>query len=525
MMLWACLLLSSLPLDVFARALPPADAAKPFAIATGGRAPRIVSANAGAQAAGIRPGQLVSASLALAPDLILRDRNADAEAAALAAVAAWATQFTPAVSLAPPDAVLVEIGGSLRLFGGLPKLATQFSAGARNFGYEVRLALAPTPIAALLFARAETRTGVGHPFSHRLVSPREHREKVASDPHSGATGEFAANRDFLEALAPLPLALTDAEPTAVAMLAAAGITTIGQACALPRASLARRVGADFVSFLDRARGLAADPRPPFVPPPRYTGKIELPVPVENIEALAFAVNRLVHELSGWLTSRGLGAIELALALAHERHVRAKTGVHETNLRFALAAPAREHAHLIAVLRERLARVALPAPAESITLATLTTAPLASRNLGLLPGDEVVAAVPLIDRLRARLGEDAVRLVAPHAEYRPERAWRESSEARAEPTGKSRSALDSPNLALPRPVWLLAEPEPLGHLLEAQPWVLRDGPERIESGWWDGADVRRDYFIAENPRGETVWIYHDHRYGIDDGEWFLHGVFA
>ena len=56
-------------------------------------------------------------------------------------------------------------------------------------------------------------------------------------------------------------------------------------------------------------------------------------------------------------------------------------------------------------------------------------------------------------------------------------------------------------------------------------MLRDGPERIESGWWDGADVRRDYFIAENPRGEIVWIYRDHRYGIDDGEWFLHGLFA
>ncbi len=60
---------------------------------------------------------------------------------------------------------------------------------------------------------------------------------------------------------------------------------------------------------------------------------------------------------------------------------------------------------------------------------MTTAPLASRNLGLLPGDDVVAIVPLIDRLRARLGEDAVTLVAPHAEHRPERAWRESGEIR------------------------------------------------------------------------------------------------
>jgi len=510
MMLWACLLLPSLALDVYARALPPADAAKPFAIATGGRAPRVVGANASAQAVGIRPGLLVSASLALAPDLVLRSRNPDAEAAALAAVATWATQFTPAVALAPPDAVLVEIRGSLRLFGGLPKLAAKLSAGARDLGYEVRLTLAPTPIAALLFARAG-QTTARLEFSLRAPS------------NKGATGRLEANRDFLDALAPLPLALTDADPDAIAALAAAGIATIGQACALPRASLARRVGADFLLLLDRVCGRAADPRPPFLPPPRYTGKIELPAPVENIEVLAFAVNRLVHELSGWLTGRGLGAIELELALAHERHVREKTGMPATNVRFALAAPTREHAHLIAVLRERLARVALPAPVESIVLATLTTAPLAGRNLGLLPGDEVVAAVPLVDRLRARLGEDAVRLVAPHAEYRPERAWRESGDFRARPAGKS--GLDSSNPVPPRPVWLLSAPEPLGHLLEAQPWVLRDGPERIESGWWDGADVRRDYFIAENPRGETVWIYRDHRYGIDDGEWFLHGVFA
>jgi protein ImuB len=56
-------------------------------------------------------------------------------------------------------------------------------------------------------------------------------------------------------------------------------------------------------------------------------------------------------------------------------------------------------------------------------------------------------------------------------------------------------------------------------------VLKDGPERIESGWWDDDDVRRDYFIAETARGEIVWLYRDHRYGIDDGEWFLHGLFA
>ena len=535
-MLWACLLLPSLPLDVFARAASPAEAAKPLAVGSGGRTPRIVSANTGARDAGIHPGQLVSASLALSPGLVLRERNPGAESAALEAVASWATQFTPAVALAPPDAVLAEIGSSLRLFGGLPQLTTQLSRGAHDLGYAMRFALAPTPSAALLFARAEMAEGSRRSRRNRVrlrgkgarldfsrSSARENEEVKKIEP-----GPFfppmANPQAWLDALLPLPLSLTEADPAAVATLAAAGITTFGQACALPRAALARRVGADFVALLDRVRGLIPELRPSFVPPPIYVGKLDLPAPVASVDALAFAVNRLVLELAGWLTGRGLGVVEMSLALAHERYVRVATGVPATTAGFALAAPAREPAHLVAVLRERLARIVLPAPVEAITLTSKATAPLASRNLGLLPGDDTAATVPLLDRLRARLGEGAITLVAPHAEHRPERAWRNGKIGdRPRFPGKAEAAWKT--WSVPRPVWLLAEPEPLGHRLEAQPWVLRDGPERIESGWWDGVDVRRDYFVAENPRGETVWIYRDHRYEIDDGEWFLQGVFA
>jgi protein ImuB len=49
-----------------------------------------------------------------------------------------------------------------------------------------------------------------------------------------------------------------------------------------------------------------------------------------------------------------------------------------------------------------------------------------------------------------------------------------------------------------------------------------GPERIEAGWWDGAEVRRDYYVAANARGETFWIFHEHR---GEQGWYLHGVFA
>ena len=76
------------------------------------------------------------------------------------------------------------------------------------------------------------------------------------------------------------------------------------------------------------------------------------------------------------------------------------------------------------------------------------------------------------------------------------------------------------------MWLLHRPQRLV-TQEGQPALqgaleLRAGPERIESGWWDGHEVRRDYYVAANPRGETFWIYREHR---DPAGWYLHGVFA
>ena len=392
--LWACLELPALPLDVFARARTPDDT-RPFAVGTGGHTPRIVLADAAARDAGLRAGQLVSAALALAPDLVLRDRDPAAEAAALACVATWIAQFTPMVTLAPPVAVLADIGGSLRLFGGRQRLAALLAAGARDLGYTARLAFAPTPAAALAFARA------------------------------GLVG--TATPSALDAaLAPLPLAHFDVDPAARELLAAAGVGTFGAAAALPRDGLARRVGPAFVRTLDRARGAIPDPRPPFVPPPRYEGRLELPAAVERTDALAFAVQRLVHELAGWLLGRGLGVTRLSLTLAHERWAVGRDTPAATTVGFALAAPARDVPHLVGVLRERLARLELPAPVVALTLASAEAAPLASRNLGLLPGEDNAVGVPLIDRLRARLGERAVAWVVPRAEHRPERAHTEAA---------------------------------------------------------------------------------------------------
>src|SRR4030095_2776499 len=133
-MRWACLLFPSLPLDVFARAIAPGDA-RPFVVASGGHYPRVVAANAAARAAGIRAEQLVSSALALAPELVLRDRDSDAEARALAQLATAALMFTPMACLAPPNAIVADIGGSLRLFGGLPRVVARLVGRAHQAGH------------------------------------------------------------------------------------------------------------------------------------------------------------------------------------------------------------------------------------------------------------------------------------------------------------------------------------------------------------------------------------------------------
>ena len=162
-MLWACLYFPSLALDIFARAWHDEDAAQQFVVASGGNAPKVILANDAAREAGIRRGQTISAALALAPDIVLRDRDPSGEAHAIAQLATWTLRFTPQVSIIAADALVLEIGGSLRLFGGLSPLVTRISNGVKAQGYQAQLGIAPSPTAALLLARAMNAARPGTP--------------------------------------------------------------------------------------------------------------------------------------------------------------------------------------------------------------------------------------------------------------------------------------------------------------------------------------------------------------------------
>lgn len=476
-MLWACLHIPDFSLQLLERGTP---ASGPMVVSSGGNRPVVLSCNPSARSLGIAPGMAVSAAIALAPRLLEHRRDPAAERKALAGIANWAGQFTPLVSLAAPDGVLLEIEGSLRLFEGLRALLSRVSEELRDLGYGAAIGVAPTPSAACLLARSGLSVPITDPAALHSV------------------------------LAPIPLGLLDQPAATVRMLDTMGIRTIGDCLQLPRDGLARRFGQGLLDELDRASGRLPDPRLPHTAPARYRARLALPAPVHESEPLLFAARRLVVELTGTLRLKQAGITRLRLTLHHENRPA-------TVLRLAFSAPSRDAQGIVRLLRERLMRVELPDKVEAIQLDSEEARPLAGHNLSLFPEDNGTGEErwSIIDHLRARLGTDAVYGIASHADPRPESAWRCCEPGTA--AGRSVHAR--------RPLWLLEQPR---KLLQKQdqpvldgPLTLISGPERIEGGWWDGHDVARDYFVARDEHGRCFWVYRQRQ----EADWYLQGIFA
>jgi protein ImuB len=265
-----------------------------------------------------------------------------------------------------------------------------------------------------------------------------------------------------------------------------------------------------VEDLDRALGRVPEPRRWFSPPPRFDARLELPAQASEAESVLFAARRLLAQLEGFLAARHAGARGFALVLEHGDALPSR-------IEIGLAAPAREAGHFTTLLRERLGRTGLAAPVEAIRLQARDLAPLAGAGNALF-GDARAGGeqwARLVERLEARLGNGAVHGLELHAEHRPELAWRA---VRANPPPGLRPSPSAGGQTVgegPRPLWLVEPPRRLAENAVA----LLAGPERIESGWWDGGEVRRDYFIAQARDGALVWVYRQ-----ADG-WFLHGIFA
>ncbi|MBN9430675.1 MAG: DNA polymerase Y family protein [Burkholderiales bacterium] len=514
-MVWIALFFERLSLQAIERGWVDASADtaadSPCGAAAGGPALaiadplRVLAANDPARAAGITPGLKRAAALALAPQLLLRERDAALETGALAALAGWAQQFTPAVSLqsAPlfgidddvvaPAGLLLDVGASLRYFGGLARLLARLQRQLPGLGFSARLAVAPNADAAWLLAR--------------------HRDGLRVD-----------EAGLARAIGALPATLLATERAQKQMLAAIGLPRVHDLQQLPRAGLVRRFGRTLLDELDFALGHRVRPRRWFEAPAQFEQRIELMASVEHAPALLFGARRLLQLLAGWLMARQQAAREVELAIEHD-------GCADTVLPVRLAEPSHDAARLELLLREQLGRLRLPAAAQALRLCCRQPVTQALPSGELFPGaaraQEQLGRV--IERLQARLGSEHVQRLQLAADHRPEAAYRIEA-IDTLPGRPSETPAHQPGPGLPRPLWLLDEPIALAERNQRPYWqsplTLLAGPERIEGGWWDEALVQRDYFVAENREHALLWIYRE-RFARPDGErgWFLHGCFG
>ncbi len=498
--LWFCILLPDLPLEAcYTSGAERAAALLPSGSPHGGVAiveeqhgiQRVLQANPIARAAGITPGQSANAALALLPELRLEERSLAREQQVLEALAAGLERFSSFVSLAGRNVLLLEIAGSLRLFAGLPNLRRQISDKFVAQGFSAALAIAPTPLAATWLARAGRRSCI------RL------------------------DENIGPALRQLPLACLDWPAAQHGSLVGMGIRSIGDCLRLPREGFARRFGAERLLEFDRALGNLPDPRESWRAPERFCVDYEMTEEQSDRDLLLHICRGLLLAHERFLLQRELGTQRVYFSFFHLRNTASE-------LCLGVAGAERSAERWFDLAKIRFEQLRLPEPVIAVRLRGGRSLPLQAETARLCFSNQAekprrgYSIAQLAERLVARIGAQSVNAVRLVAEHRPEYAWKFENPL----SDCSASALNSVS-ASKRPLWVLPEPAALpadnGHpLRNGCRLTLLEGPERLETGWWDEHSISRDYYTAIDAAGIRLWVF---RHRQQAQNWYLHGIFG
>jgi protein ImuB len=471
-MLWACILLPQLALDDAARRCD--DPAQPLVLLSGPAQRRVLQAvNPAARELGLRPGQLLSAAQALAKGFTCAEHDPARIEHCEQLLAAWAYRFSSQVSRHFPRTLLLEVQSGFQLFGPWPAFEARLREELGELGFSHRIVLAPNPTAARMLANV----------------------------HDGlAVSDAAGLRDVLLAM---PIDRIGLPPEAATAFARMGLRRVGQVLALPRDTLAKRFAATVLMQLDRLLGQRALALDCYTPPDRFDTRLELNFDVESHQALLFPLRRLIGDLAAFLAGRDGGVQRFNLHLEHAAR-------EDTIVPVGLLAAERDPVLLFELARGRLEQLQVPCPVNCMRLVAEQLPRFVPTHRELFDGrpQQSQPWEQLRERLRARLGDEAIQGLSAQADHRPECAWQLAERGGCAPQAQ----------APLRPGWLLREPTALGDAAG----LLLGGPERIETGWWDGADVRRDYYRLQTPNGQCAWVY---RPVAQPQQWWLQGWFG
>ncbi|MEI6241157.1 MAG: DNA polymerase Y family protein [Planctomycetia bacterium] len=456
-----------------------------------------------------------------------------ADRTALERLARQCRRFAPIVALEDaerPECIHLDITGTAGFFGGEESLVRSAAWTLAAHGIHARVAIADTPGAAWAAAHHTER------LDQRHASPFHRRRRFVVVP----PGEQAT------ALAVLPAAALRLEAVVLSALGEVGVDSIGGILKLSRKSLASRFPSALALRLSQFLGSRAEPLVSTFGEalPQAAHACDVPVSLRDMDEDAIAVlfERLIGQCMAPLVARGEGITALQVRLERRAGAGERGPCPPVVIDVGLYRPSIAVRHVVELIRLRMARVRLPREIEGIAVEVVAAAPALCRQRMLFSGASESTAAEvgmLFDRLAGRLGSKAVFEPHPVRDAQPEHAWVGMPPADA----ASRTSVTSRQFTTPgerRPIWMLPRPVPLEVMAvvpavadagrppvrfrcssEIHEVATAHGPERIETAWWRGPIVRRDYYVVETQAGGRFWIFRR----LKDGGWFLHGVFA
>ena len=533
--LWLSIYLPMLPVEVFTRGLKHEDTSRPIVILA---QRKVRFLNSAAQARGINIGSSLDTAFTLSSQVVSFERNEQKEFSTLSHLAQWAYQFTPNVSIRAPDCLLLDIGGCLKLFGGLENLRSRIQQGLTKQGYESVLTTNMTPMAALCLATSNKK-------------PRVERDNTGTD-ENGSCASYVT-----KSLECLPVDCLQVDKKIIESLQQMGIADCKALFALPQSGLNRRFGIYFVDYLQRLLGEKPDPQKFINPEPKFMNDVTFLADVNNTASLRFSINRLISELTEFLTARQLATNHLSWSLSHRNH-----GARNFNI--LLANPVNEHDMFMSLTLLKLEQIKDVKEIDNLSLAVNNLFPAVNISEDLFHGTpfqqknsvkgQQQQTDMLLNKLRTRLGPGSCYGLSAANDHRPEKAWKPVRLDQRDYWQPDQIGMGS-IFQSARPMMLLSQPKPLpgtcsfssagnvtGGTSIKTPFQLSSlqsssreskhqltllkGPERIDFGWWDEDDlnkvITRDYYVATiDNQGSLLWIF---QYS-NDKRWYLHGIFS
>ncbi|WP_070963687.1 Y-family DNA polymerase [Vibrio sonorensis] len=432
---------------------------------------RIVQHNQAASAQGIKNSIGLGSAAALCPDLQVHVYEPKAEHNTLLELAQWLYLVTSDIVLSPPQGLLLKASNMLTLYGDLPSYWQQIKQQLSALPVRYQFATGFSPLSAILLAKS----------SYNTIT--DNKEKMLTD------------------LRRHPITASELTDKQVDALSRIGIQTFAELLDLPLQDIARRFDIELVNYTGRLLGQFKHPVQFYHPPQAFSSYLELLYEIDNLQWLEKPIQTLLNKLENYLIMRNFVGYELEISLHHRE-------ADPTKIRVTSAAGEYRQQRWSTLTQLTMESVQLDEAVQGITLNVLRCGELEATGKDMFSGHQgQQSELELVAMLQAKLGETQVAKIQYNHDPRPELASLLQDPTKPVSCSKEHSRL-RPSLLLPTPI-------PLEEKVS-----LTSGPERIVTGWWDGHDVTRDYFIARSSQGRWLWVFRNQQ-----KHWFIHGQFS